>query len=168
MFKGGKYYTLSQLRLDGRPYADASGSPLSHPGVILTFNKGSQPLNFPCDAFTDWQSNLRGIALALESLQKIDRYGVTSNAEQYRGWAQLPPPASNVDVVAKAAANLSILSIGNSANAERIKTIADVFSLAYQLAVKAWHPDANGGRQLPQWQKLQDAGSVLSKHHRMA
>ena len=47
-------------------------------------------MRFPCDTFTDWQANVRGIALALEALRAVDRYGVTQQAEQYRGWTALP------------------------------------------------------------------------------
>jgi hypothetical protein len=76
----------NQFRLDGYPRAQAKQL---HPGVILTFNSPHGPLSYPCDSFTDWQDNVRGIALALEALRKVDRYGVSKRGEQYRGWKQL-------------------------------------------------------------------------------
>ena len=79
----------SQIRLDGRPYAKAIPA---HPGVILSFTVGKQQMQFPCDAFQTWPENLRAIALALEALRKVDRYGVTKQGEQYAGWKALPPP----------------------------------------------------------------------------
>lgn len=78
-----------QFRKDGLPYADAKPS---HPGIILTFNGKHGPIQMPCDAFGEWTDNLRAIALALEALRKVDRYGVTKLGQQYTGWKQLPPP----------------------------------------------------------------------------
>ncbi|RFA12138.1 hypothetical protein B7R22_17050 [Subtercola boreus] len=72
-----------KFRLDGKPYADAKAE---HPGVILSFRTKLGALSYPCDTFTTWQDNLRAIALALEALRKVDRYGVTKHGEQYRGF----------------------------------------------------------------------------------
>ena len=63
-----------------------------NPAVVISFNSKHGPLRYPCDRFDDWQDNIRAIALSLEALRTVDRYGVTSRAEQYRGWQQLPPP----------------------------------------------------------------------------
>lgn len=73
----------SKFRLDGMPYADAKAE---HPGLILTLDSKHGPLSYPCDTFLTWQDNLRAIALALEALRKVDRYRVTKNGEQYRGF----------------------------------------------------------------------------------
>ncbi|ROS62176.1 hypothetical protein EDF38_1279 [Frigoribacterium sp. PhB160] len=72
-----------QFRLDGQPRAQAKAE---HPGVILSLRSRHGQLSYPCDTFTTWQDNLRAIALALEALRKVDRYGVTSHGEQYRGF----------------------------------------------------------------------------------
>lgn len=79
------------LRRDGQPRANAH---IAHPGVILSFDSRHGPLSFPCDTYTDWHDNLRAIALALQALRQVDRYGVTSRAEQYSGWKQLGPTAA--------------------------------------------------------------------------
>lgn len=76
----------SQFRLDGYPRATAKPD---HPGIILTLQSKHGPLSYPCDTFTRWQDNLRAIALALEALRKVDRYGVTKRGEQYRGFLAL-------------------------------------------------------------------------------
>jgi hypothetical protein len=77
------------LRMDGLPRADRNA--LS-PGVILTLldTKVGHDLRYPCSTFRRWDANLHAIALALEALRKVDRYGVTKRGEQYRGFAQLP------------------------------------------------------------------------------
>ena len=71
------------FRLDGFPRSTAKPS---HPGLILTLDSKFGPLSYPCDTFTRWEDNLRAIALALEALRKVDRYGVTKRGEQYRGF----------------------------------------------------------------------------------
>lgn len=84
-----------QFRLDGYPRSTAKPE---HPGLILTMDSQYGPLSYPCDTFTTWQDNLRAIALALEALRKVDRYGVTKRGEQYRGFLAIegarPMPAS--------------------------------------------------------------------------
>lgn len=71
------------FRLDGYPRSTAKPE---HPGIILTMNSEHGPLSYPCDTYSTWQDNLRAIALALEALRKVDRYGVTKRGEQYRGF----------------------------------------------------------------------------------
>lgn len=75
-----------QLRKDGMPRADAYPE---HPGVILSLETTNGAVSYPCDAFTRWEDNLRAIVLTIEKLRAIDRYGVTQNGEQYRGWMQI-------------------------------------------------------------------------------
>lgn len=79
----------SQIRRDGLLRTDAK----ARPGVIVSFTTSlQQSLSYPCDRFDNWADNIRAIALALEALRKVDRYGVSGNGEQYRGWLALPSP----------------------------------------------------------------------------
>ena len=82
------YFTLDQIRNDGWPKASARPT---GDGVIVTFETPKGPLSFPCDRFKTYDDNLRAIALSLQALRAVDRYGVTRRAEQYQGWAKLPP-----------------------------------------------------------------------------
>lgn len=171
------------IRRDGLLRADAF---VSHPGVILSFEKqqGGRwvPVQFPCATFVRWTDNLRAIALGLEALRKIDRYGITSNGEQYRGWAQLPgaiitPVKMTVDeaavfVAATAAPLVEQITDpdtrlqAKTAGARAILTSNELFQALYRLAAKQLHPDANGGQQMPDWLKLQEAAEALRVHHR--
>ncbi len=93
------------IRNDGWPRSDARVPPM--PGVILSFGSKHGPLRYLTDAFSaggyqrgsgsaggswmpGWQANLRAIALGLEALRAVDRYGVSRRGEQYRGWGELP------------------------------------------------------------------------------
>lgn len=68
------------------------------PGVIISFQSRFGPLRYATDAYEQrwsgslpgWQANVRAIALALEALRAVDRYGVTKRGEQYQGWTALP------------------------------------------------------------------------------
>lgn len=77
------------IRLDGRPRSTAKPD---HPGVVLSLTGKFGPVMIPCDTFYDWQDNLRAIALSLESLRALNRYGVATTGQQYRGWQALPAP----------------------------------------------------------------------------
>lgn len=159
-------FTAADFRRDG---SFRTHSVASHPGVILVFeSKKTGPVRMPCDKFVDWQSNLRAIALSLEALRKVDRYGVTRRAEQYRGWAALPPAAVDRSDVERAAAKLVSLSTGSPGDVPKVVANPEAYTLIYRLAVRRWHPDATGGRQEPQWAEAQAAAEVLSRHHRVA
>ncbi|MEM8866569.1 MAG: molecular chaperone DnaJ [Planctomycetota bacterium] len=81
----------SRIRNDGAPRFDAR----IPPPIILSFDSKHGPQLYPCDTYSDWKDNVRAIALSLEALRKVDRYGVTRRAEQYRGFQSLPAPASD-------------------------------------------------------------------------
>jgi hypothetical protein len=112
----------SRFTLEGRPYAQAIPE---HPGVIVSFRKrvirpsGERvevPLSFPCNTYSTWEANLRAIAIALEDLRRIDRYGVSQGTEQYLGFKALPPPGPDhpaVMTVDAAARTVIELAIGN-------------------------------------------------------
>lgn len=79
--------TRDQIRNDGWPYSNAKMGPT----VAISFTCKHGPLRYECGTFTDWQDNIRAIGLTLSSLRAVDRYGATTSAEQYRGFAALPP-----------------------------------------------------------------------------
>lgn len=122
------------FRRDGLPRANSRPE---HPGVILAVESTKGPLSFPCDRFLTWQDNLRAIALALEALRRVDRYGITPNDEQYTGWQQLPAAAAPHDT---SAAELTILSYADFPVGEHRSLQA-----AYREAKRKVHPDRHCG-----------------------
>jgi hypothetical protein len=129
----------TDFRNDGLPRANAKAA---HPGVILSFTEGrnGQPLQFAVDRFDapywrgsreGWQQNVRAIALGLEALRKVDRYGITRHGEQYTGWKQLPASTDPADqIVTRAQAEEIIRHFGGN---------GDVTA-----ALRATHPDHGG------------------------
>lgn len=160
-----------KFRIDGHPRAGATAE---HPGVVLSLPKTNVgPLRYACDRFNTWQDNLRAIALGLEALRKVERYGITRRGEQYQGFRALPPggsaivtePKMTVDEAARILADhtgqgvivsyrdlLGGLGGGGSRRAEYITT-------AWRSAVKLHHPDVGGDRAA--WDRIEQAKRVL-------
>jgi hypothetical protein len=84
----GAGFREQDIRLDGLPRSGAR-EPL-HPGIELSFDSPHGRLVYATDAVDHWQANVRSIALGLEALRAVDRYGITRRGEQYAGWRQLP------------------------------------------------------------------------------
>jgi hypothetical protein len=162
-----------QWTRDGRPYANARGD---HPGVIVSFSKpavvsGNRvkiPLSFPCDRFTTWETNLRAVAIALEDLRRIDRYGVTQNAEQYHGFKSLPGPVESMpNMNAEQAARFvsEVASRGGfNTSVGEIMSDPSAWANAYRQAAGVLHPDragVGGENGTGAWHQLQQAKQIL-------
>lgn len=141
-------------------------------GVVLSFVREfydpktraatRPPFSFPCDRFDDWQDNVRAIALSLEALRKVDRYGVTKRGEQYIGFGQLPASTGNGAMTPLQAAEF--LSTFNAYPVGHILASPKDARDAVRGAAAQSHPDTPGGSAAT-FQRVQDAKAVLSKHH---
>ena len=147
----------SEIRLDGWPRSDAR--PTS-PRVLVSLESKHGPLAYPCDRFDRWQDNLRAIALALEALRKVDRYGVTTHGEQYTGWRALPAPV-NGDGFATAEEAVEFIAKHCDCTAVEIVADIDLFRLAHRQAAKRLHPDVNNGQDAD-FKKLQKARELIA------
>lgn len=140
-----------------------SGSRPKHPGIILSFSTPRGPMRFPCDTYNDWQQNLRAIALALEALRRVDRYGVTKRGEQYTGWRQLPSGIVTAMSVEQAAELMCRLA-GNPCIPRDLIGVPANVQLVYREAAKRTHPDLNPNGEAD-FKLLQEAKRVLDAHH---
>jgi len=171
----------SDIRRDGLPRVTARPE---HPGVILSFDSPYGPLRYLTDTFTGrsvwrpsakggtfrmegWQANLRAIALGLENLRAVDRYGITKRGEQYRGWAELPAgtamPATHM--TRDDAARFIAEHAGHPESWELLRDDATkgrrVLASSYRQAAHALHPDRGGDAGL--FQRLQAAKALLDR-----
>lgn len=73
----------TQFRRDGRPSKNAV---TTSPGVVLEFTSRGQTFAYVADRFSSQMENLRAIALTLEHLRAVDRYGLTGDRQQYAGF----------------------------------------------------------------------------------
>jgi hypothetical protein len=146
-------YQPHELRLDGLP---RKGAQPNDPAVILSFDSRVGPLRYGCDTYWDHEANLRAIALALEALRAVDRYGVTKRGEQYQGWAALPPSGDGEMGREEAEA-----FIRNAAARWGPGYDDREFDLkrAYRLAARQLHPDVSGDPA--QWAKLDRARQAV-------
>lgn len=141
-------YSEHEIRNDGQPRANARPH---DPAIIISFESRHGPLRYGCDTYDDHLANLRAIALALEALRAVDRYGVTKRGEQYQGWKALPAMSlSHTEAVSFLA---SVTGIGNpDESRENLQAL-------YREAAKRLHPDVGGNRAM--WDQLQRAKQVL-------
>lgn len=149
------------VRNDGLLRSDAK---VRGAGVILSFESKVGALSYPCDTYSDWQGNLRAIALALAALRAVDRYGVTSRAEQYRGWQALPPPAAARSSPAMTAIEAAaLLAAHSSVTNGPILESREWFVTAARQASARTHPDRGGDAEA--FKTIQQAIEVLERHH---
>jgi hypothetical protein len=141
-------FTEADFRNDGRLRAQAKAA---HPGVILSFGSKHGPLRYATDTFLKWQDNLRAIALGLESLRRVERYGITKRGEQYVGWKQLEGSVQS----AQDARDLLIATVLEHTSIDR--DISD--ERLVRLARKYSHTDAGGKRD--DWDAVQHAAETL-------
>jgi hypothetical protein len=128
------YFDRSSIRNDGWPKSSARPS---EPGVVVSFIGKAGEMAFPCDTYTDWEDNLRAIALSLEALRTVDRYGVTQHGEQYKGWAKLPPAPEKMSVQDA----LAFIALQTGIHVTSAEGLRD----AYRMAAKNVHPDSSNG-----------------------
>jgi hypothetical protein len=132
------------VRRDGMLRAQAK---VDFPGVRVAFDSKHGPLTYATDAYDrqysgdmpGWQANIRALALALEALRAVDRYGVTKRGEQYRGW-------------------LAIEAGGSTTTAEDAQALIDSHG-GIVAALKATHPDLGGSAEA--FHQVQEARRVL-------
>ena len=143
-----------ELRTNAKPITDA---------VIVAFESKHGPLTYRCDRFytnyysqgPDWQHNVRGIALTLERLRDVDRYGATETGQQYTGFKALGAgramPASHM--TDQQALDALIAIVGPDAD------WADDEQL-HRKARAIAHPDRRSGDRTL-WDQVEQAAQVL-------
>lgn len=133
------------------------------PRVRLTFTHPDLgPLQYPCGTYDYQRHNLRAIALTLEALRAIERYGACTGSQQYEGFKGLPP-GEELDeyfgTPVDAAAYVARLAGKPESTADAILEDADYFAFCYKAAAKAAHPDSGGSDR--QFQTLQQARDLI-------
>lgn len=147
----------ADVRRDGMLRARAN---VRHPGVALSFESRFGPLTYPCDTFTgrwygdvDWQINLRAIALGLEALRKLDRYGIAGRGEQYTGWRAIesgkPAGFATADEAIRWLREITGIT-GPEVSPDQL----------LRKAVAIVHPDRNDGDRTT-WDRLDQAKQLL-------
>jgi hypothetical protein len=155
------------LRLDGMPRSNAR-QPVD-PAVRVAFDSKHGALVYATDTCEFWQHNVRSIALGLEALRAVDRYGISRRAEQYRGYRQIGGGPSVVTGVAavldpsEAELVLVRAAYGPTGDAAMLADQLHLGRLELdtvaRLARRRTHPDAGGSAEA--FQRVEDALRVL-------
>jgi hypothetical protein len=149
--------TEAEIRRDGMLRANAKAG---FPGVRVSFESRHGPLTYATDRFDGWQDNIRAVALSLQALRAVDRYGVSGSGEQYRGWTALEAEP-HIGMTVEQAAEF----IAAHAGADFIS--ADVFASpewrakAFRAAARKLHPDYGGDPE--QFRRLTEARALLDQ-----
>lgn len=150
-----------------------SRAQVDFPGVKISFDSRHGPLTYATDAYgrwyssdpPPWQANVRAIALALQALRAVDRYGVSASGEQYRGWTAIAATAAaDAPMTPEQAAALlreGALHAMPTLSVAGIMRVPGLANLAFRHAAKAHHPDHGGDRDL--FRRLTDARNLLVK-----
>lgn len=137
----------NEIRRDGMLRARAR---VGFPGVKISFESTHGPLTYATDAYEQrwsgdmpsWQANVRAIALGLEALRAVDRYGITRSGEQYRGWTAIADkPAEKSLTIDEAQVVLAGAAPGAAAAA---LITEESVTRAFRAAARLHHPDAGG------------------------
>ncbi len=122
------------VRGDGLPYANAREP--DDPGVAVYFDYKKKPMCFACDKYVVVRQNLRAIALTIEAIRGIERWGSSDMMERaFKGFTALPEqnPQTWRD------------TLGFSPGT---KVTVDEVEAAFRQLVKVHHPDAGGDAEL--------------------
>jgi len=112
-------------------------------GVAAYFTYNEKPMCFACDQFETVRENIRAIALTIESIRAIERYGASDMMERaFKGFTAIPEKAGEYwrDVL--------------QFPPEQKVTAADIETAFKRLAHVA-HPDKGG--DVEQWHLLNNA-----------
>lgn len=146
----------SQVRRDGMLRADARVRGDYVEVFLPQTDRGS--MRFATGRFRGrwdspgWQANVRAIALGMEALRKVRRYGIADDDQQYRGWQALPPGdpiALGAGMTLDQAAAILHDGYPDGPTAEDLllevgMTDRPWIRDSYRMAAKAHHPDAGG------------------------
>lgn len=163
------------IRQDGFMRADAK---VSSPFVVVSFDSKFGPLRYACDTYEQrwyrgmeaWKANVRAVALSLNALRSVQRWGIGVRGEAYTGWAALPPgmpmgigPAKmTVEEAAgllHRSAGAAMFAHGQQLEPGQLILDPKLAALAYRAAAKNYHPD-NGG-DADTFKRLKEARDLL-------
>lgn len=136
-----------ELRADARP---------SMPGVVVYATHPRQgDLRFACDTYATWHHNVNAIAMTLEALRGIARWGAVRDEQQFAGFRALPGATTltmGVSAATRILESESGLAAPTPVTAEWVRD-------AGRRAKAATHPDVL--RDRVRWDAVESALRVL-------
>ncbi len=138
---------FGELRADAKP---------TSPGIVVYATHPRQgDLRFACDTYRRWWHNVRAVAMTLEALRGIARWGAVRDEQQFAGFRALPG-ATSLTMGVSAATKIIETESGTSApNPVTAEWVRD----AGRRAKAATHPDVIKSRV--RWDAVESALRVL-------
>ncbi len=133
--------TNLRLRNDGYPYSKQA-QPIDKGAAVYFMHKGKQ-MCFACDRWDSIQDNIYAVAMTIEALRGIERWGSGDMVNQaFSGFVALPAPKRAEEV----------LGVRAGASHDEIET-------AWREKAKRYHPDKGGSVEA--MQEINDARKRL-------
>lgn len=138
---GGENVILSTnipLRNDGTPYAEYGS--VGDNGVAIYFDLKGKPTCIACDAWSIVMDNMNAVALTLEAMRGIDRWGCTQMLDRmFTGFQGLPAAGEtfNADFLRECFGVRSFEELDREWSDERLK-------VRHRELCKMFHPDGPG------------------------
>lgn len=121
-------------RQDGLPYADAKPKS-GDPGIAAYFTRKQKQLCFACDLYLTVDDNMHAIALTVEALRGIARWGTGDMMESaFTGFQAIPEKTGTSPWYA-------VLGLPMNATKDQARE-------AYRILAKKHHPDVGGDPEL--------------------
>lgn len=140
------------IRQDGQLYASARAA---SPAVIVSArHRRLGDLRWANDRYLTFDQNVRAIAMTIQNLRAIDRYGCVRDNEQFTGFKAIHSQASNT--MTREAA----LTVFRRHASSPFVDTHESLQRAYRSARSRTHPDVNGGNQSA-WDAVEAAARVL-------
>lgn len=159
------------FRDDGLLHAKWRDKAPEHPGVILSVqSRRHGELTYSTDRFNRWRDNLRAIVLGLESLRRVERYGIGDAGQQYVGYKALgsgmPLGVRPAPMSLDEAATLLAYGFGDGTTYKAPDVLADssVARRCYVQAAQVLHPDKPTGDDA-KFKRLDEAWQLVKAHH---
>lgn len=123
-----------QYRADGMPYSRQN---VSDTGVAVYFTVDGNELCIPCDKWYRLEDNIHAIALTINALRGLDRWGAKDMVDAaFRGFTALP-----ASIITEAPRDWwDVLEVPREANIMAIET-------AYKKKLFETHPDTGGSAE---------------------
>ncbi len=160
------------FRADGMLHAKYRDRVPEHPGVVLVVHSRKHgELTYATDTFDRWRDNVRAIALGLESLRRIERYGIADGGQQYVGYralgAGVPMGMRPAALTLDEAATILAAGFGAGSTYKAADVLADgsVARKCYVQAAQVVHPDNLVTGDADKFKRLDEAWRLVKDHH---
>lgn len=126
------------------------------PGVVAYFKWNKLDMAIPCDRWLRIEANVQAIALTVEAMRGMERWGAKHMiTAMFSGFKALPASTSGINP-------REVLGLVGVA-----ELTADIITQAYKQRAKVAHPDVPGG-SAEKWAQLREAHDLLMQNVRKA